>query len=61
MTAETFEIIKRQGAVELVELPKGQEALCISLGRELARTGRVALKLYEDPAESEIMLLFQVL
>ncbi|KAG0196584.1 hypothetical protein BGX28_009961 [Mortierella sp. GBA30] len=61
MNPDTFETIKRNCSIEHVELPDDQGILCLKLGREVARTGMVMPRLFDDPGKMSILFLFQIL
>ncbi|KAF9199337.1 hypothetical protein BGZ49_010563 [Haplosporangium sp. Z 27] len=58
---ETFKSIKDQFSIEYDDLPEDQVALCLALGREMARTGKIIPKLYDDIPRASILHLFQSL
>ncbi|KAF8926806.1 hypothetical protein BGZ47_002523 [Haplosporangium gracile] len=61
MSKDIFETIKNRCAVEPMELPDDQATLCVVLGREMSRTGRVIPRLLDDPNKMDILFLFQTL
>lgn len=61
LNAETFQIIKDGYTVEPVELSVDESDLCLSLARELSRSGDIEPQVFQDRNRRQILLLFQSL